>query len=258
MSTVPATTSHTRDLLITLVERSLLLRQKRSVIGLYWPVAAPVVMLLTYSFVFNRVFDVPLESYPVYLFCGLLPWALFTQGVSTALGSITTYADVVRRAPFRYHLLPMASVCATFLPFSILLVGFVVVLAFTTGVELVLLPLLVLPVAALLLFTSAVAMLLSLVDVYNHSMRFVLSNVLTVWFFLVPIVYRPDMAGEIGRVLRSIDPINMIVGQFRAILYWGHISRPLHMVLMVVASSAAFALSLTIFNRLSSEVPKEL
>jgi len=258
VSTVAAPRSHKLDLLITLVERGLLLRQKRSMIGLFWPISAPVVMLIIYSFVFNRVFEVPLRSYPVYLFCGLLPWALFTQGVSSALSSITTYSDIVRRAPFPYYLLPMSSVCSTFLPFTILLVGFVVVLAFSTGVELMLLPLLVLPVAALLLFTSAVAMLLSLLDVYNHSMRFLIGNVLTVWFFLVPIVYRPDMAGEIGEVLRSVDPINMIVGQFRAILYWGYISRPLHMVLMVFASSAAFVISLVIFTRVAPEVPKEL
>lgn len=253
-----STSPHTRDLMITLVERNLLLRSKRSVIGLYWPIAAPVVMLLTYAFVFNRVFEVPVRSYPVYLFCGLLPWALFTQGVSAALSSITTYEDVVRRAPFPYWLLPMSSVCATFLPFGILLVGFVVVLALTTGIHLALLPLIVLPIAALLLFTSAVAMILALVDVYNHSLRVMLGNVLTVWFFLVPIVYRPDMAGQLGRVLRSVDPMNMIVGQFRAVLYFRHIARPLHMVLMVVASTVAFVISLVLFNRLSADVPKEL
>lgn len=258
MPSVAGVRPHHVDLLVTLVERGLLLRQKRSVIGLFWPVTAPVVMLVLYSFVFNRVFEVPVEDYPVYLFCGLLPWALFTQGVSTAMGSITMYADVVRRAPFPYFLLPMSSVCSTFLPFSIVLVGFVVVLNFTHGLELLLLPLLLLPVIALLLFTSAVAMLLSLLDVFNHSMRFLLGNVFTVWFFLVPIVYRPDMAGDIGDVLRSLDPINMIVGQFRAVLYWGDIARPLHMVLMVFASLAAFVVSLAIFVRVAPEVPKEL
>jgi ABC-type polysaccharide/polyol phosphate export permease len=258
VSTVAPSRPHQVDLLITLVERGLLLRQKRSMIGLFWPIAAPLVMLLLYSFVFNRVFQVPLRSYPVYLFCGLLPWALFTQGVSTALSSITAESDMVRRAPFPYHMLPLASVCSTFLPFTILLVGFVAVLALSTGVELMLLPLLILPVAALLLFTSAVAMLLSLLDVYNHSMRFLIGNVLTVWFFLVPIVYRPDMAGLTGEILRSVDPINMIVGQFRDILYWGSISRPLHMALMLLASGAAFVISVSIFSRVAPEVPKEL
>jgi ABC-2 type transport system permease protein len=246
------------DLLWTLVERGLLLRQKRSAIGLFWPVTAPIVMLILYNFVFHRVFVTPIRSYPTYLFCGLLPWTLFTQGTANAQSSITGSADVIRRAPFPYYILPLSSVLSSFLPFAILLVGFTAWIGVFGNLELVLLPLLVLPIVALILITSAAAMLLSLIDVYNHSMRFLLGNVLSCWFFLVPIVYRPDMAGRIGDVLRSIDPINMIVGQFRDILYWGNINKPGQLVLMVGLTALCFVVSLAIFVRVAPEIPKEL
>jgi ABC-type polysaccharide/polyol phosphate export permease len=258
VSTVTKPKAQSRDLLFTLVERGLLLRQKRSAIGLFWPVTAPIVMLILYTFVFHRVFHSPIRSYPIYLFCGLLPWTLFTTGASGALSAITGYSDVVRRAPFPYYILPLSSVFSSFLPFAILLVGFIGVVGVIGNLELALLPFIVLPIIALLLITSAAAMLLSLIDVYNHSMRFLLSNILTAWFFLVPIVYRPDMAGKIGDVLRSVDPINMIVGQFRDILYWGHINKPGQLVLMVVLTALCFVVSLAIFVRVSPEIPKEL
>ena len=124
--------------------------------------------------------------------------------------------------------------------------------------NLYLLPMLVLPTCALILFTSSLAMVLAAFDVYNHSLRFVLGNFLTVWFFFVPIVYRAEQAGSIYKVLRSVDPMNMIIGQFRDVLYFGSLSRPSHTVLMVFVCGLSFLVANVIFQRIAPEIPKEL
>ena len=53
-----------RELFVVLVERQLRLRAKRSVFGVIWPVIAPLLLLVLYTFVFGRVFDVAARRLP--------------------------------------------------------------------------------------------------------------------------------------------------------------------------------------------------
>ena len=247
-----------RSVLLALIRRQMWLRRKRAVFGLLWPLTAPLFLLALYSFIFDRVFDVPVRDYPVYLFAGLLPWTFMVQAVHQSLQSITAEADLIRRAPFPHEHLPLSIVGIHLLPFGALLTGFVAYVAVKGDLRWDLVPVLALPVVALVMLTSAMAMILSLIDVYNRDLRQILHNVFTVWFFLVPIVYRPDMVEGPLRSLRSIDPMNMIVGQFRYVLYHGHVFRPTHVVLMMLVASATFVVSLGIFRRASRNLAKEL
>ena len=58
--------------------------------------------------------------------------------------------------------------------------------------------------------------------------------------------------------LDSVDPMNMIVGQMRAVLYYQQIFRPLHIVWMVVACMLLFAACLTVFRRFSRTLPQDI
>lgn len=246
------------DLLYSLVERQFLLRRKRSMIGAIWPMVGPIMLTALYTFVFNSVFTVPVQKYPIYLFAGLLPWTLLLLSLTGGLSSISSEAALIRRAPFPFQMLPVSYVAVNAIQFLALLAGFVVVDAFTWHINLLLLPALLLPFASLVLLCCALTMVIAAVDVFNHSLRYLLGNLLTGWFFIVPIVYRPDQAGSISKVLRSVDPMNMIIGQFRDILYFGHLSRPGHTVLMVIVCTMTFLIANMLFSRVTPQFPKEL
>lgn len=248
----------TGPLLSVLVERQLLLAAKRSWFGFIWPATSPLVMLALYCLVFNRVFTVPIERYPEFLFAGLLPWSFLAQGLTVAIPSLSLEQDLIRRSPFRHELLPLAAVIRMGLYFLLSLAAFLVYLAARGHLFLSTLPWLPLPVAALFLFVISLSLLAALLDVYNRDLRWMLGNLLSVWFFLVPIVYRQEMAPRPLRFLRSVDPMNMIVGQFRDILFWGHLSRPGHLALMLATSSVAFGGALRLFRRCSHELPKDV
>lgn len=261
MSTITRTRAVVRrdgELLRTLVERQLRLRSKRSVVGVIWPAASPLVMLGLYSFVFNRVFSVPVERYPEFLFAGLLPWAFLSQAVAASISSLSVEGMLIRRAPFRHQLIPMAMVLSMAVYFLVTLVGFCAYLAFYGRLNWALVPLLALPTLSVILFVTAVGQVLSLFDIYNRDMRWVIGNILTIWFFLLPIVYRRQMAPESLDILRSIDPMNLIIGQYRDLLYFGSVPRPGPMISMVLLSGGFFLLCQLGFTRLSRELPKDV
>lgn len=246
------------DLFLTLLQRQYRLRRQRSLLGFVWPLVAPLVLLGLYSFVFNTVFEVPVERYSEYLFLGLIPWAFLTTSLNSALPSISGEAELLRRARFPIELLPLSTVAVNFVSLSILLGGFVVWHGVNGGLEPLLVPLLLLPLTSLLLLVSSGALLLAAIDVYNRDLRFILNNILTVWFFLIPIVYRPDMVSPNLQRLRSIDPMNMIVGQFRDLLYFDQFSRPRNSALMLGVCLLLFAVSLSLFRRVAPLLPRDV
>ena len=248
------------ELLGTLVERQLRLRSKRSVFGVLWPLAAPLFLLGLYLVVFGSVFDVPVDHYGVYLFAGLLPWTFLVQASHDALQSISFEPELVRRAPLPYHYLPLARV-------AVMAVPFLALLAIFTGYVLVdgdlparpaLLPLLVLPLASVVLLVATIAMLLALLDVFSRDLRYVLHNVLTVWFFLIPIVYSRGMMSDRLQTVTAVDPMRRIVDQFRDVLYDGQVESLLPHVLTLAACGAAFTAGLTLFRRLAVDLAKDV
>jgi ABC-type polysaccharide/polyol phosphate export permease len=246
------------ELVITLVERDLRLRAKRARLGMVWPLMAPIISLILYAYIFGSVFHVPVRRYPVYLFCGLLPWTFLVQGINSTLMTFTFNSDLVRRMRFPHELLPLSEVLVVGIYFALGLTGFVAYLALSGHLNYELLPLIVVPVACLVMLVMSLAMVGSLIDVYNRDLRAVIGNVLTVWFFLVPIVYRPDMTNGWLLGLRSIDPMNMLVGEFREVLYNGWIALPTHWIWVTAVIFTIFLTCWSIFKRASAELPKNV
>ena len=249
-----------RELFVTLVERQLRLRAKRTVFGVVWPFLAPLFLFVLYRYVFGSVFEVRLDDYGIYLFCGLLPWTFLVQAIHDSLQSISLEPDLVRRAPMPHQMLPLARVVSMAIPFLGLLVAFVVVVAVVGDTfDPMLLPLLVVPVASTLLLVAALSVLLALVDVFNRDLRYVLHNLLTVWFFLVPIVYHPRMTSDLVRTASAVDPMRHVIAGYRDVLYdrFGH--RPLaprpHAGWVV---PRAFLAALAIFRRSAADLAKDV
>jgi lipopolysaccharide transport system permease protein len=246
-----------RKLFLTLIQRQLYLRAKRALMGTIWPIVAPGFLLVLYIFVFRRVLEIPIERYPVFLLCGLLPWSFLVQTLGKALLSLSTEQDIVRKARFPYEMLPMAAAISHALNMLAGLGIFVAALAIFGDLNYAVLPFIVVPVIAVTLLVMGLAILVGLTDVYNHDLRQVLNNLLTIWFFLVPIVYLPAMAPESVRTLQSVDPMGLVVAQFRAVLYEGSVDVT-QMAATLLLCTAIFLLSLAVFRRYSADLPKDV
>jgi ABC-2 type transport system permease protein len=244
--------------LIVLVERQLRLRTKRSVLGNVWPIGAPFVLTVLYTFVFNHVFDASIRDYTVFLLCGLIPWTFLTQCLGKTINAVTFEADLVRSMPIKTELLPLSNAMSQALNFVATVGLFVVYLAMKGQLHVAILPVLLLPIFALVLLTSSLSLIVALIDVYSRDLRLVMGNLLLIWFFLVPIVYRQAMAPHSLAWLQSVDPMNLIVGQFRSILYIGNVGQPGHMVLMLVVCGGLFVGCLAFYRRFSRHVAEDI
>jgi ABC-type polysaccharide/polyol phosphate export permease len=74
-----------RALIQSLVARELKARYRGSVLGIVWSFLNPLLLLLIYTFVFSVVLPASrsgqIELFPLFMFCGILPWAWFSSSL---------------------------------------------------------------------------------------------------------------------------------------------------------------------------------
>jgi lipopolysaccharide transport system permease protein len=182
-----------RGLIQSLVARELKARYRGSVLGFFWSFVNPLMLLLIYNWVFTHLLTNDLKEvqpYALFMFCGLLPWTWFTTALTESSGSLISGGNLIKKVLFPAEVLPIVSVLSTMVHFLLglpILVGFMLWTQHLPDLgELYWFPIIVL---VQLIFTMALALILSALTVHFRDLRDLLSNLLTLWFFATPIIY---------------------------------------------------------------------
>ena len=139
-----------RALVAQLVRRDFHTRYVGSAGGWAWGVIHPIVQLVVWYFIFVVCLKVTLpagavtQSYPMFLFCGFLPWMLFQETVTRSAGSLVDQSNLITRTVFPSEVVPVSIFLSSLIHHLIGLALFVVCAVFllnTLSPMLLLLPL---------------------------------------------------------------------------------------------------------------------
>ena len=92
--------THQLDLIINLARRNFSLQFRGSVLGLLWAVLLPVIQLMVFVFLFQRVVPLGIENNPAFVYTALLPWNWFSASILAAGDLFLVNRDLVRRPDF--------------------------------------------------------------------------------------------------------------------------------------------------------------
>src|SRR5205085_8861184 len=88
---------HHRSLLFQLVRRDFEQRFVGSAMGWIWGLIHPLVLLVSWWFVFSVCLGQKpppgVKSYPLFLFAGMLPWLLFSDTVQRSASSLLDHSN---------------------------------------------------------------------------------------------------------------------------------------------------------------------
>lgn len=216
-----------RGLIQSLVARELKARYRGSVLGFFWSFINPLTLLLIYTFVFKYVMPAAVQgvtNYPLFMFCGLLPWTWFASSLVESSGVLISGGNLIKKVLFPAEILPIVTVTANMIHFFLALPILVVFLLYydapLTASELVWFPVVV---AVQYLFTLACALLLSALTVHFRDIRDILSNILTLWFFATPIIYSylhlPESAKPFMKYM-NLNPFVHLAISYQEILFF--------------------------------------
>jgi lipopolysaccharide transport system permease protein len=178
-----------RSLVNSLVARELKARYRGSFLGFLWTFLNPLLLLGVYALVFNIYLRIRMEHYAGFMFVGLLPWIWFSSALMEGTLSITSGGSLVTKVLFPSQVLPMVKILASLINYLLslpILFAFLWLMGVYQGW-----PLLWLPVIILLhlLFILGLVLILAGINVFFRDVQHILANLLTLWFFLTPILY---------------------------------------------------------------------
>lgn len=218
-----------RSLIKNLVVRDLRQRYVGSFVGLAWSVVHPIVLLVSYTFVFSVIFHVKLgtetggTNFPVFLFAGILPWLTFQDTVTRSSTTILENSGLITKTLFPSEFLPLAILVSNLANH---LIGLAVLLVVTIGFfhkwswVLLLVPFILL---LLFLFTLGFSWLVSSLNVFLRDTAQLLGILLTFWFWFTPIFFTERfMPGPLRFALR-VNPLAHIVSAYRDCILHGQV-----------------------------------
>ncbi len=236
-------------LIENLVAREIKARYRGSLLGFLWSFLNPLLMILVYSLVFSVFLRFDVEHYAIFLFCGLLPWVWFSSSLAEGIPSIVTGSTLLTRVVFHAAVLPTVRVASNLVNFLLslpLLVIFLVAAGLPLGYSIAAVPILV---VLQFLFTLGLVLLLSALNVFYRDVQHLVGNLLTLWFFLCPIIYPLDLIPERYRGLLYLNPMGLLVKGYQDVFYHSRFPQPDTLLVMSAFALCFLAIGFAVFER---------
>jgi ABC-type polysaccharide/polyol phosphate export permease len=268
-----------RELLWAMVERELRIRYKNSVLGFFWSLLNPLVTMCVMWVVFKFLLGNATPNYSAYVLAAYIPFMFFNMAVMDSAQSVLAALPIIKKVSFPREILPLSSVIANFIHLLLallVLIIFLLVVFFATGMRnfpfsqnFVLLP-------ALLLFSfllsAGVALIVSALNVFYEDVKYVVSVLLYLLFFMTPVMYfsenvfhRTKDMGALGQVIAygyHLNPVAVLATAYKQVLIKpGPIdiggeqvaAQPLPIAIYAIAAIGSVALCIAgyaLFNRM--------
>jgi lipopolysaccharide transport system permease protein len=245
-----------RGLIRVMVRRDILGRYRGSFGGVFWTVFNPLLLMLTYFFVFGVVLRSRFEGDPsragfaLYFLAGMLPWLAFSEAAGRAPGVMLENRNFVKKLVFAVETLPFNLVVAGLVSefFAVVLyLGGVAIARGGLPASVLWLPVLIVPQV---MFTAGVAWFLAGLGVFFRDLGQINGFLLTLWFFVTPICYPESSLPPEAAALLAKNPLFTLVRGYRQVLLEGQAPAWGAMWKLWVLSAAVFILGHAWFYKL--------
>lgn len=213
-----------RDLLWHMTIRHLRGQYKQSVLGYAWAFVNPLSQMVIMSFVFSTILRVATPDqvpYPLFLFVGLVPWLFFSSALASGTDSVTGAASLVTKVYFPREVLPTAAVFTKLVDLFfgfVILAGMMVYYGRFPEATAYWFPLLF---GIHLIFVLGLTYPLAALNLYFHDVRFLVGVVLTLWFYMTPVIYPIDTVPQKYQWVFDLNPNALFINAYRRVILYG-------------------------------------
>ena len=248
-----------RGLIRTLVRRDVLSRYSGSFGGAFWAVLNPLLLMLTYFFVFGIVLnsrvpgDPSRSGFALYYLAGVLPWLAFSEAIGRAPTTLVEHRNFIKKLVFPVEILPFNLTVSGLVTefFGVIIFGLaLLLLRGHLPVTALYLPLILIPQ---ILFTAGLCWFLAALGVFFRDLAQINGFLITIWFFITPICYAEtgwvSMPAQVARILAK-NPIYILVHSYRAIFLESKAPEWTPLAWLTAASALVFLLGHAWFYKL--------
>lgn len=207
-----ARTFRQRAIVYALARRELAARYRGGVLGFFWSLLNPLLLLAVYATIFRYVFAprADVHPYALFLFGGVLVWGFASAALLDAAETFRANAPLLRKTTVAPEVFPAVAVVARLAHLALALPVLAAAIVWATlrgsaapGLALLQFPLVLLLLAAAV---HGLALAISALAVHFGDVRDLTGNILTLAFFVTPILYPLEAVPERFRGLLRANP----------------------------------------------------
>jgi lipopolysaccharide transport system permease protein len=206
-----------RELLASFTMRDIKIRYKQTALGFLWAIIQPLFMMVIFTVIFGGFAKIPSEGipYPLFSFAALLPWMLFSEGLTRSTMSMVANSNIMTKVYFPRLIMPISGILSPLVDFVVSISILVLMMAyygFVPTINVVFLPLFIL----LALATSlGVGLWLSALNVKYRDFQYTVPFIIQLWMYASPVVYPASMIPAAIRPLYGLNPMAGVIEGFR-------------------------------------------
>jgi lipopolysaccharide transport system permease protein len=239
-----------RDLIIKLAWSDFKLRYKNSVLGFFWSLLEPLLMLLVLYMVFSNLMRVQVEYYQLFLLLGIIMWNFLDRGTSMSTQGIVGKPSLVQKVYFPRDIL-IISTCLTALMMTLLelvvFVAFMVIFRITPSISILYFPVIF---SLHFLIILGLSLGLSALNVYFRDVQFIWRLVLQVGFFATPVIYPISIFPTYLQGLVMLNPVARVLTMLRNCTLYQISPTTGEMAYLTLSAIVVLLLGYFIFERL--------
>ena len=222
-----------------LVKRDFKQKYKRTVLGMFWSILAPLLTLLVMKFVFGYYFGRRIEHYTIYLFCGNIIYSYFKESTTAGMRSLMSNASIFTKVNVPKYIFLFSKNVSILINFGLtLILLFIFVLADGIPISLHFIALLY-PVVFLVLFNLGVGLILSALFVFFRDISYLYNVFTLLLMYMSAIFYRINIVPAKYRIVFYCNPVYCYIEYFRTVILTGKIP-PLNLHLLCAGYGIVF------------------
>lgn len=249
---------HYREFLKSNVKKDIRGKYKGSFLGVLWSFINPLLSVLVYAIVFPYIMRIKVENYLIYLITGIIPWTFFTSSINMGLISVLSNADIIKKVYFPRIILPISTVTSCLVNF---LISCLIIVLFCLGSGLgISFQILWLPLIAIIQYVMLLGFtfILSAIEMYMRDIEHIVNFILSMAFYVTPILYTPDIFPEKLAWVLKVNPMAYLVNAYRSIFFYQKMPDLMGIGVVSIFSIFLFMIGYLIFEKLQKGFAEEV
>jgi len=210
-----------KNLLLELVVRDIKIRYRKSVLGLFWTLLNPLLMMTVTTIVFSSLFRTNIPYFPVYFLTGSILFTFNSEATTQALTSIISNADLIKKVYIPKYLFPFSRVLSSLVNFVFAFIALLLVMVVTSTPFKPTILLSFIPLFYLLLFTTGLSLILSSVTVFFRDIHHLYGVFTLLWTYATPLFYPTSIIPEKFKWIFVWNPLYYFIDYFRKLVLDG-------------------------------------
>lgn len=247
-----------RNLIWQLAWSEFKLRYKNSILGYFWSLLEPMLMLLVLYVIFSNLMRVQVKYYQLFLLLGIILWNFLSRATTIGMFSIVGKPGMVKKIYFPRDIFVISS-CVTALLMtifeSLIFIMFMVFFRVSVSINLVYIPLIL---SCLFIISLGLSLALSALNVFYRDVQFIWQVLLQIGFYATPILYTIDIFPKNLQRFILLNPIARILNSARDTIIYSSPAKTEDLLFMVLSSIVFLLVGYIVFSRFEPEFAEEI